>query len=558
MKELLGMDDIDKQALISAVEKFTVMHDMHQLDPSQKKYRELIPRKTPGPGQQYAFEVDLDKCTGCKACVTACHNENGLDEDETWRSVGLIQGGTSENPAIQHITTACHHCAEPACMTGCPTKAYAKDQETGIVKHLEDQCFGCQYCILKCPYDVPKYNKKRGIVHKCDMCMGRLKAGEPPACARACPTGAIRITLVNINEAKKNPEEFVNVPDAPASDYTYPTTRYKTNRQWPANMTSIDYLNVKPEHSHLPLVMMLVLTQLSVGTFLAQLILKQIVSQEFNFLLLPIHIGIALGTGLLALAASIFHLGRPLYAFRAVLGLKTSWLSREILAFGVFAFLAILYVLCIRWEALFESLRYFLGGPEVVNVLGNTVFLSGLIGVLCSVMVYRDTKRPFWDNNITTVKFLMTMTLLGLAMSLTVSVGYILFKEPDLISSMMKTFGRPFCLSIAGLSFAKMILESSIFYFLKKDDHNFLKKTAILMTRPLKRITSGRFALGMIGGVMLPLFVLFVDANDQNAGVKFIIFVSLSFIFLTAGEFLERYLFFKAVVPLKMPGGKIN
>ena len=143
MKELIGNENIDKQALVSAVEEFAFKHETHQLG-TLKKYRELIPSKRPGVGQQYAFEVDLDKCTGCKACVTACHHENGLDEDETWRSVGFVQGGTSESPALQHITTACHHCAEPACMTGCPTKAYVKDKETGIVKHLDDQCFGCQ------------------------------------------------------------------------------------------------------------------------------------------------------------------------------------------------------------------------------------------------------------------------------------------------------------------------------------------------------------------------------------------------------------------------------
>ena len=160
MKEPLVKENIDNDALVSAVENFALLHDMQQLDRSQKTYRELIPTQIPGRNQQYAFEVDLDKCTGCKACVTACHNENGLDEDETWRSVGLIQGGKNGNSVIQHVTTACHHCAEPACMTGCPTKAYVKEPETGIVKHLEDQCFGCQYCILKCPTTFQNITRK--------------------------------------------------------------------------------------------------------------------------------------------------------------------------------------------------------------------------------------------------------------------------------------------------------------------------------------------------------------------------------------------------------------
>ena len=52
--------------------------------------------------------------------------------------------------------------------------AYEKDPVTGIVRHLDDQCIGCSYCILKCPYDVPKYSRARGIVRKCDMCHSRL------------------------------------------------------------------------------------------------------------------------------------------------------------------------------------------------------------------------------------------------------------------------------------------------------------------------------------------------------------------------------------------------
>ncbi len=151
-----------------------------------------MPATPPGPGQQYAFEVDLDRCSGCKACVTACHTLNGLDEDETWRDVGLLVGGRGLLPVMQHVTAACHHCLEPACMIACPVNAYEKDPVTGIVKHLDDQCFGCQYCTLACPYDVPKYHPGKGIVRKCDMCSTRLAVGEAPACVQACPHEAIR------------------------------------------------------------------------------------------------------------------------------------------------------------------------------------------------------------------------------------------------------------------------------------------------------------------------------------------------------------------------------
>jgi Fe-S-cluster-containing dehydrogenase component len=159
--------------------------------------------------------VDLDACTGCKACVSACHSLNGLDEDEMWRSVGLIHSDAPEEPYQQTITTACHHCEDPACANGCPVLAYEKDAETGIVRHLDDQCIGCQYCVLKCPYDVPKYSKKRGIVRKCDMCQSRLAVGEAPACVQACPNEAIRIEVVRTGDGGAS-----LVPGAFESSYT--------------------------------------------------------------------------------------------------------------------------------------------------------------------------------------------------------------------------------------------------------------------------------------------------------------------------------------------------
>src|SRR3954471_21084878 len=172
-------------------------YDQNQrVNPAGIEFKSLIPLTAPGPGEQYAFEVDLDSCSGCKACVVACHSLNGLEENESWRDVGFIHGGSRRPPFQQTVTSACHHCADPACLNGCPVLAYEKDPVTGIVRHLDDQCIGCSYCILKCPYDAPKFSERLGIVRKCDMCQERLAAGEAPACAQACPTHAIRITTV--------------------------------------------------------------------------------------------------------------------------------------------------------------------------------------------------------------------------------------------------------------------------------------------------------------------------------------------------------------------------
>lgn len=209
LEELLGA-----QQDLTAVERFAQLHEADTVPLQAKYYRSLLPAREPAPGEQYAFEVDLDRCSGCKACVTACHALNGLDEHETWRDVGLLVGGTSSLPVIQHVTAACHHCLEPACMHGCPTRAYEKDPKTGIVRHLDDQCFGCQYCVLACPYDVPKYHHQKGIVRKCDMCSQRLAVGEAPACVQACPHEAIRIQIVSKPEIADACEANVFLPGA--------------------------------------------------------------------------------------------------------------------------------------------------------------------------------------------------------------------------------------------------------------------------------------------------------------------------------------------------------
>lgn len=341
------------------VEEFSRQHDEGALPREAVYYRQLIPLTQPAPGQQYGFSVELDACTGCKACVTACHSLNGLDEGESWRRV------TIEPDTRQTITSACHHCVEPACMKGCPVDAYEKDPLTGIVSHLDDQCIGCSYCTLTCPYDVPVFNKARGIVRKCDMCKGRLAEGEAPACVQACPNGAISVTLIEVNHV--------------APVMTQPSTWYRSTRHGTVEVPPVP--KPSPAANHTPLAVMLVLTQLAVGAFLAD-------TQPW----------VAVATGVLALAASVFHLGRPLYAWRAVIGLSHSWLSREVVAFGAFTALAVAYAV------------------RPSPVLWWAAGAAGLGGVVCSMMIYIVTGR--WRPRRVVADFVRTTALGALAMLL--------------------------------------------------------------------------------------------------------------------------------------------
>ncbi|HVX09998.1 MAG TPA: DmsC/YnfH family molybdoenzyme membrane anchor subunit [Pirellulales bacterium] len=533
---------------LSAVERFSRAHDAHVRPSQEKYYRSLLPVSPPGPGEQYAFEVDLDRCSGCKSCVTACHTLNGLDEHETWRDVGLLHGGTAELPVLQHATTACHHCLEPACLNACPVRAYEKHPDTGIVKHLDDQCIGCQYCVFACPYDVPKYNARLGIVRKCDMCSQRLAVGEAPACVQACPHEAIRIALTRQADVAANCETNTFLPGAPDATITFPATNYKTARPLPRNLLPADYYSVKREHAHLPLIVMLVLTQLSVGAFLAEMAMRWAYGGATLAAVRPVHAASALAFGLIALAASVFHLGRPRYAFRALLGLSTSWLSREILAFGAFAGAAVIYAASTWWS----------GGAAgtVEDMLGFAVVGCGLAGVLCSVMVYAVTRRTFWNAAATASKFFLSTATLGAATALSTSLLTAACLESVGPREVMAAYGQPLCAALAASMAIKLSLESTVFRHLRRKQASPLRRSAVLMAGELAAVTKSRFICGFVGGIALPMTLVRVDApSGESNGLLVGLVAVVLFLACLAGELLERYLFFAAVAPPRMPGG---
>jgi len=542
-----------EQQRLTAVERFSQRHEADALAPDARYYRDLLPLEKPGPGQQLAFQVDLDACSGCKACVTACHRLNGLDDDEgeTWRSVGLLHGGTPEAPVQQTVTTACHHCVDPACMKGCPVGAYEKDPVTGIVKHLDDQCIGCQYCTLTCPYEVPQYSKKRGIVRKCDMCSDRLAEGEPPACVQACPNEAISIRIVETKRVLEDAAGEAFLPGAPSPTITVPTTTYKSRRPLPRNVLPADFHRVRSAHRHTPLVFLLVLTQLSVGAFVADLVLGKLGGYATLGVARPYQSLLALVMGLLALGASVFHLGRPQYAFRAVLGIRTSWMSRECAAFGLFAGSAVAYASLFWVEPLAQ--RFGLPVPPAAllatlrTALGFTVAGSGVLGVLCSMMLYKVTARRWWSAARTSSRFFLTAAVLGLS---TTNVALTVASLIEGRDSAVRATAFGLLQPLALLACLKLALDAEIFLHLKDRGLGELRRTALLLVGELRPYSWLRFGAGALAVLVLALVRATpgIEAEAQLASSV------TAWALLLAGEICERMLFFSAQSAPKMPG----
>lgn len=530
------------QRTLTAVERFSKQHEEGGAPAQSKYYRSLLPQTKPKPGEQLAFEVDLDRCTGCKACVSACHSLNGLDESETWRSVGLIHSKAQQPSRVQTVTSSCHHCVEPGCMKGCPVGAYEKDPATGIVRHLDDQCFGCQYCTLMCPYDAPKFSPERGIVRKCDMCSQRLEDGEAPACVQACPNEAIRISIVNKSDAETLAEAGTFIAGAPRPQATKPTTLYRSSKGLPVGLAAADEGALRVEHAHWPLVIMLTLTQLGVGTLgFSQVAALGVDSDPARKLIVPIAAFAWTG---IALIASIFHLGRPHLAFRAVLNVKTSWLSREALGFGLFAKTLLIYLISL----IPEGLLAFPGQSTLAALsgrLGVAAAILGILGVLSSVMVYVVTRREHWSMSRTGVKFLGTMAILGAASGvvLTTNIGE---KSPE--QETLQALGLFVLMFLGG---AKLLWERRRLLAASAARLGGDSLMAQVMLTHLRAFVYSRFGLGVLGALGLPALIL-CGAIPAAAlpGATLLLFAAV-----LAGELLERAMFFKAAPGSRMPGG---
>lgn len=161
-----------------------------------------------------AMLIDLARCVGCGRCVRACKVEGGLgwradqpalgpDAELASTNRSIVRARTVETEvetplgarrrlAVRYAKVQCMHCLEPACASACFMRALRKS-DAGPVVYDADRCIGCRYCLVACPFGIPTFDWDAtfGRVEKCDLCAGRLARGDPPACAEACPQGAI-------------------------------------------------------------------------------------------------------------------------------------------------------------------------------------------------------------------------------------------------------------------------------------------------------------------------------------------------------------------------------
>jgi DMSO reductase anchor subunit len=388
---------------------------------------------------------------------------------------------------------------------------------TGIVRHLDDQCIGCQYCTLTCPYEVPQYNASRGIVRKCDMCAGRLAVGEAPACVQACPQGAITITVVDTARAIEDAQTEAFLPGAPSPGITVPTTQFKTREVLPRNLVPADFHAVRPAHNHMPLVLMLVLTQLAVGTLVVERALATI-APGTAAALAPITAPLALVTAAIALAASTLHLGRPLYAFRALRAVRRSWVSREIVAFGGFAAIA--------------GLHAMLGGRS--SLVGAAAAVAGALGIGCSVMLYVVTHRAWWSFARTFTRFVGTAIVLGLAALVVASCV-------QGVATGVAGLVRALSIVLA----IKLATELAVLGHLNDHSHGELKRSALLLISHLRRPFVLRIALAVLG---VAFAAATVGATTPTP------WAIAALVTLVGGELLERTLYFTAAAAPRMPG----
>ncbi len=178
--------------------------------------------------EQFGWLIDITRCVDCGSCTRACKEWNNLppalvEPDgwafDTWTYIDKVEVPTTVGEgAVYSVKRQCMHCLDPACVSACPVAALHQTPEGAVVYDVS-RCIGCRYCMLACPYDVPRFEWREGltpVIGKCILCADRREQGLNPACVDACPTGTLefgtreRLLAVAKARIKADPDRYVN------------------------------------------------------------------------------------------------------------------------------------------------------------------------------------------------------------------------------------------------------------------------------------------------------------------------------------------------------------
>jgi Fe-S-cluster-containing dehydrogenase component len=394
------------------------------------------------------FIFDLNKCVGCEACVVACQIQNHGSQSESWRSISTFN--SLQYPALPlfHFSLACNHCDDPSCQIGCPANAFSLDPVHHTVDHDQDLCIGCGYCTWTCPYDAPKYVTAKGTIEKCNLCKERIVGGRKPNCANLCPTGALTFGEIDSREAI-DILGFADVGIGPGIKIVplRKGTPPATSKRPLHTQEGVPFAQMKSPKdrkttlkSEWPLVVFTLLAALLCALFGATVLGKPILDPTT-------FIALAIG----GMIVSSIHLGKPLKGWRAIINVRSSWLSREIVAYSLFLGVSGLYFLDVQ--------------TAISGILG---LLAGFATLLSIDLVYASVDRqcfPLAKSGsifITGVTFFAVLAQLPVLLIIVLGANFIVYSR-QLLTTGKKNVRRLFASGVrTGVGFILPLLLTGV------------------------------------------------------------------------------------------------
>jgi DMSO reductase anchor subunit len=361
------------------------------------------------------------------------------------------------------------------------------------------------------------------------MCHGRLTTGLEPACVNACPENAIEIEIVD-QLGWRCDHAAADAPGMPNAGQTLSTTRITL----PVNsalLEKVDIETLRPEHPHWSLVWMTSLIQLSVGA-----LVTAVVTRRTN----PVLLSLILVLTAFTLNISVLHLGRPAYAWRALKMWRRSWLSREVLLFGLF-FGSLTTLTATAW---LHSAHVWFLSDNLFILAQILTSLFGVAGILASARIYLVPARPAWNTRHTPVDFLLSSAVLGvIAVSALNDLSAALSGLPQLASlqhlvsparaNTMPSISPAAIIVISAMWMLNQILRAVLLHH--SDVYERRASASLLNTEGLR----GTF---LVSFAFLGLALFFALTGHPLIALPIAL----------AAVIASRYLFFVSVVPLNM------